>query len=403
MIAERERPARRPDLGCSIARFEPAFYSSPMRAPLPTLMVLSLVAAGLAGCDKKDGLEKERGAAPPPVASTKPGACSGGGGKVSDSVSAGFFPRVAGSYCVDPNGETRSFGEGAGGSLDKVCTELFDGECEVYKQFGLQRVVTLRYIDGGGSPGSINVNLSRFATVEGAYGFFTKRVIADGDPLEVAPAALEAGTAAALGTGIAYVWRGQHVAELSYTNELESPDQLKTSSQKVLPPLGKDLGDKLPGDKAFPKAVTLLPTDKRVNMGVGFVSGDLLDVSGAGPGALGYYKDGDKRYRVLSTERPDEASAKDVLKTLRKLEGAKGVKGVLYDAVSFVRKADDQSPGIAWVVGRHEGKLFGVGDEEHVLSAEQSAEDAAKLKLNADEKMTMLSALIEAAKAPKAP
>ncbi len=371
-----------------------------MRAPLPTLF---LCCVALLGCDKKEGLEKEQGAAPPPIASTKPGACAGGGGKVADPVSAAFFPRVAGSYCVDPNGETRAFGEGASGSLDKVCTELFDGECEVYKQFGLQRVVTLRYIDGSGSPGAVNVNLSRFATREGAYGFFTKRVIADGDPLEVAPAALEAGTAAALGTGIAYVGRGQHVAELSYTNELESPDQLKTSSQKVLPPLGKDMGEKLPGDKGFPKPVTALPTEKRVAMGVAFISGDLLDVSGAGPGALGYYKDGERRYRVLSAERADEAGAKDVLKTLRKLDGAKGVKGVLYDAVSFTRKADDQSPAVAWVVGRHEGKLFGVGDEEQVLSSDQSAEEAAKLKLSADEKMTMLSALIEAAKTPASP
>lgn len=356
-----------------------------------------------AACDKKDDAAQPRGAAPPPIESSKPGACAGGGGTVKDTASAAFFPRSAGGYCVDPNGETRAFGENAPGSLDKVCTELFDGECEVYKGFGLKRVVTLRYIDGGGSPGSVNVNLSRFATLEGAYGFFTKRVIADGDPAEVAPASLEAGTAAALGTGIAYVWRGEYVAELSYTNELESPDQLKDSSKKVVPPLAKAMGERLPGDKAFPKPVTRLPTDKRVNLGVSYESGDLLDVSGAGAGAVGYYKDGDKRWRVLSAERPDEASAKDVLKTFSKLEGAKTLKGVVYDAVSFSRKDDDQSPAVAWIVGRQGSQLFGVGDESQVLSTDQSSEEAAKLKLSDEEKLKLLGTLVEGAKPPASP
>src|SRR5690606_30725455 len=150
--------------------------------------------------------DTDRGAAPPPIASTQPGACSGGGGTVTDKVSAGFFPRTSGAYCVDPNGEVRAYGESASGTLDEVCTQLFDGECEVYKGFGLKRVVTLRYVDGKGSPASINVNLSRFADREGAYGFFTKRVVGDSDPVEATTQKLEAGGAGALGSGIAYVW-----------------------------------------------------------------------------------------------------------------------------------------------------------------------------------------------------
>ena len=94
------------------------------------------------GCDKKQPPEAERGAAPPPIQSSKPGTCASGGGTVSDKVSAGMFARTAGDYCVDPNGETRAYGENAPANLDKVCTELFDGECEVYKSFGLKRVVT---------------------------------------------------------------------------------------------------------------------------------------------------------------------------------------------------------------------------------------------------------------------
>src|SRR3954470_13757557 len=221
-----------------------------------TLVVLACHALA---CQKER--TTERGAPPPPIASSKPGACASGGGAVKDAVSAAFFPRVAADYCLDPNGEARAFGESAPNSLDAVCTELFDGECEVYKSFGLRRVVTLRYIDGKGSPGAVNVNLSRFATAEGAYGFFTKRVGADEGRAESVPAELRAGGSGALGSGIAYVWRADMVAELRYTNELEPPDQLKASAQRALPPIAQAMGDLLPGDAHLPKAVSLLPSE----------------------------------------------------------------------------------------------------------------------------------------------
>jgi hypothetical protein len=137
-------------------------------------------------CSKKED-KVEQGSAPPPVASSKPGACASGGGTVSDTVSAAYFPRTAAGYCIDPNGDARTYGEAAKGTLETVCTELLDGECEVYKNYGLKRVVTLRYVDGAGSTGTVNVTASRFATAEGAYGFFTKRVVADGDPTDGTP------------------------------------------------------------------------------------------------------------------------------------------------------------------------------------------------------------------------
>jgi hypothetical protein len=369
-----------------------------------TTGVGAILLAAVACNNNKDGREEERGAAPPPIASTKPGVCASGGGKVSDAVSAAFLPRAAGDYCIDPNGETRAYGENAGGTLDKVCTELFDGECEVYKTYGLKRVVTLRYVDGKGSPGSVNVNLSRFASKDGAYAFFTKRVIADADPLESAPAKLEAGGAGALGTGIAYVWRGDHVAELSYTNELESPEQLKQSSSRALPGLAKALGEKLPGDTSLPGAVRALPDAGRVAMGTAYDAKDALGVAGVGPGALGFYQDGKKRWRVLSLVRADEDSAKDVMKTLKKLDGAKGMKGVPIEALQFGLREDDSSPRVEWVAARKGASVFGIGDEEHVLSSDQAPAEAASVKLTLDEKLERLKALAggdDAGSAPK--
>jgi hypothetical protein len=335
-------------------------------------VTLAAVLCCVASCQKER--PAQRGAPPPPIASSKPGACASGGGTVKDSPSAAFFPRTAADYCLDPNGEARAFGDHAPNSLDAVCTELFDGECEVYKSFGLQRVVTLRYIDGQGSPGAVNVNLSRFASVEGAYGFFTKRVVADADPAEAAPAALDAGGAGALGSGIAYVWRADMVAELSYTNELEPPDQLKASAGKVLPPLAKAVGALLPGDAHLPRAVSLLPSEQRLPMGVSYAAKDLLGISGTGPGALGFYRDGGQRYRVFALSRADEDSAKDVLKTLRKVDGARAFKDTGVDAVAFSTRDEESSPLVGWVVGRKGSIVVGVGDEVFLLRGKSDSQ-----------------------------
>jgi hypothetical protein len=362
-----------------------------------SVLALLLLAGSAGGCNKKE-VDEDRGAAPPPVASSKPGACASGGGTPSDPVSAAFFPRTIGDYCVDPHGDTRAYGQNAKGTLGEVCTELFDGECEVYKSYGLERVVTLRYIDGQGSPGTVNVNLSRFATKEGAYGFFTKRVVADADPLEASPKKLEAGAAAALGTGIAYVWRGQHVAELSYNNELESPEQLRQSSQRVLPPVAKDLGAKLPGDPSLPPAAALIPEQHRIELGVSYDARDLLDVAGAGPGAIGFFKDGDKRWRVLGAVREDEESAKDVIKTLRKVEGADMLKKETFDGVTFSLRSGDDSPKVQWVVGRRGPRIVGVGDEEYALAGEGEA--AKKAAMPFADKLTRVRALLDGQAAP---
>src|SRR6478609_11913798 len=103
---------------------------TPSLRSLGRAATLALLACHAVACQKERAVE--RGAPPPPIESSKPGACASGGGTVKDSVSAPFFPRTGGDYCVDPNSEARAFGENAQNSLDAVCTELFDGECKVY-------------------------------------------------------------------------------------------------------------------------------------------------------------------------------------------------------------------------------------------------------------------------------
>ena len=350
-----------------------------------------LIAGGVA-C-KRHSEPVEGSAPPPPVVSSQPGACGGGGGSVRDAVSAAYFSRVAGEYCVDPNGDARTFGEAAAAPLDAVC-DLFDGECEVYKRFGLKRVVTVQYVDGRGSPGSVTVTLSRFASPESAYAFFTKRVVADSDPLESAPAPLAAGAAGALGSGMAYVVRGEFVAELRYVHELESPDQIKASSARVLPTIAQALGEKLPGDLALPVSVQRLPVANRIPSGVAYEYQDLLGVSGAGRGAVGYYREGARRYRLFASVRLEEDSARDVIKTLRKQVGAKSIKDSPIDAVLLSVQDGEGTPRVEWVVGRSGGVLAGVGDEAYAAPSAVGRGVAKPTKLSEAEKLELLKPML---------
>ena len=172
---------------------------------------LLLLLAACSACTKDE--KKGGGDTPPPpppsASAAKAGACAGGGGELTDAISAAFLPKSAGGYCVDPQGEVKTYGDKGKLSMDEVCTTAFDGECEVYKRFALKRVVSLHYVDGSGKGGTVEVNLSQFADVAGAYAMYTLRVVA-GDPAEPStPKAFAAGGAGAIGTGRAYVWRGQ--------------------------------------------------------------------------------------------------------------------------------------------------------------------------------------------------
>jgi hypothetical protein len=324
---------------------------------------------------------------------SKPGACAGGGGQVTDPASAAVFPRLAAGYCLDPHGETRVFGEGGKLSMDAICTEAFNGECEVYKSFGLKRVVQLRYIDGAGSPGSVEIYLSQFATPDGAYGMFTKRVIADSDPVESAPRKLEAGGAAALGTGRSYIWKGPYLVELQYANEQETPAQMKASSDRLLVPIGTEIGQKLPGPPTLPPSAAKLPADKLVPLGILYSPKDVLGIDGVGAGAAGFYKDGEKRYRVLSAVRDDPDQAKDVLKTFGKVKGAEPEKGLAEQAYHLFITKDGAK--IEWVIARAGKVVMGIGDEEYVVKQGMSPADRDKLCISREEKVAKLRALLK--------
>jgi hypothetical protein len=191
------------------------------------------------------------------------------------------------------------------------------------------------------------------------------------------------------------------VGELRYVHELESPEQIKSSGARVLPVIAKALGSGLPGRAEPLPSVARLPTENRIPSGISYEYRDLLGVSGAGRGAVGYYKDGARRYRVFASVRQDEESAKDVSKTLRKLEGAHGFKDSPIDALSLGLREGEGEPRVEWIVGRAGNVVMGVGDE--VFSLGKAGADADAARLSEAQKMEKLRAMLASAPAAPAP
>jgi hypothetical protein len=339
------------------------------------------------------GCNDERPKPTPPPPEPKAATCDAQA-QVNDPKNLELFPPRASTFCLDPRGSDKGFGEGAKNPLDDICN-LFDGECEVYKRFNVVRVVEAHYVDGGGSGATIDVYLSKFSTAEGAYGMFTKRVVGDGDPAEPAIYRnIAGGGAAALGVGNAYLWRGPHLVELTYNDTNASEAQIRGKADNLLPPLVKTMGEKLPGELDLPPAVKALPEDKRVPLGLRYIDDKLLDVEATGPAAVGYYRDGDKRWRVLAMVRSDDDHAGEALGLLGKIDGAAAEKNVGEKALRFLHP-----PKVAiaaeWLVAQKDALVLGVGDEIRVLRDGMSADDRKKVTLSLDEKRDLLRQLLE--------
>jgi len=204
-------------------------------------------------------------------------------------VSAPFFPRQSAGYCLDPNGETRVFAKGESCRWTPFAPQAFDGECEVYKSFGLKRVVQLRTSTAPGHRVG-EIYLSQFGSPDGAYAMFTsghrgQRVRSRPRRARWKRAARERSGPDERTSG-----RGPYLAEIQYANEQETPAQMKASSERLLVPIGTEIGRRFPPSGSAPSA-SKLPPDKMVPMGILYAPKDVLGVEGAGVGATGFYKD----------------------------------------------------------------------------------------------------------------
>jgi hypothetical protein len=369
-------------------------YSCSMLPKSAPLFVL-LFPIGLAlSCSKSDEVRNGPPPPAPPAAAWHGEVCAGGGGQDTDSISAPFVPRVVGGYCLDPQSEPKTYGDKGKLSMDDVCTTAFDGECEVYKRFGLDRVVVLRYVDTSGAPNSVEVNLSRFATPEGAYAMFTKRVVADGDPARASVKSFDAGALAAESSSNAYVWRGPYMVELTFVTEdtKMTPEGMAQANEQSTGAIARDMGGRLPGPLNPPVAAAILPTASRIPLGVAYHPKDALGLTSIGPLAVGYYGDGDKRWRDVAIVRSDADGAKEAFRAFKLKPGSVPVKALADEAVQVVLQEAPDRAKAEYIVARKGTWVAAVGDEELVLDPAMPADKLASLKLTRDEKLHKLVA-----------
>jgi hypothetical protein len=277
--------------------------------------------------------------------------------------------------------------------MDEVCTTAFDGECDVYKRFGLDRLVLLRYVDGTGAPNSVELSLSRFTTVDGAYAMFTKRVVADSDPIRASVKPLATGGgAAAIGSSNAYAWRGAYLAELTFISEdpRMTPAMIAAANGSSTAVVAREIAAKLPGAVDLPPSAAALPTALRIPLGIAYYPKDALGIAGIGPTAVGYYKDGDKRWRSVALVRADVDGAKEAMRAFKLKGGGASVKGVGDDAVvAMIQEAPD-GPRTPYVIARKGSLVVAIGDEEFAKGPELGSDAQPAAKLSKDEKIAKL-------------
>lgn len=339
------------------------------------------------GCRAKE----VEGHAPPPVAAPALSVCANAKTTFGVEDVDEVLKPLVGALCVDPNTPPRMYGEQTPNAMDLVCTELFNGECELYKSFGLRRVTTLRYVKNDGSLAAVNAVVSRFVGSMGALSFYSRRVLANQDPKLVTLQAIEGVEGAALGNGVAYLWAGPFVVELTYTNEQETPAQVKASSRELLSQLVRAGGSGNP-PKALPPPALVLPAEGRLPFGLSIEPRDGFGVSGLGPVATGYYEREGKRYRIAVSQSDSEAAAKDVYTGLHRLPGRHSLKEVPYDAFE-VRDAVPDRPPTLWLVGKLNNRVVAVMDEPLAMEG-STQEQRAAFCLDRNAKMELLKSVL---------
>jgi hypothetical protein len=321
----------------------------------------------------------DRGAPPPPAASANAKPCASAPTKLSDPVSAPFFPPTFGSFCLDGSAPVAPMGADSKAPIADICN-LYDGECEVYLKLDVKRAVEVRYVASDGPPTTVQVLLARFDTPAAAYAMFTKRVVGDGDPADAStPKPLDATGIAAIGMGNAYLVKGAHLAELVLTEENADEKRTDERARAVLPGLVKALSEKLPGGAERPSPASLLPAEGKLPLGERVVQRSVLGIDlGAQFAALGYYRDGDRRWRVLRVE----GDGKKVAELAAKLPGAQASGG----DVEFEEK--EGATKARWVGRATATGFVAIGDEIRVM---RGATD--KVSLDATDKRKRLAAL----------
>jgi hypothetical protein len=181
-------------------------------------------------------------------------------------------------------------------------------------------------------------------------------------------------------------------------NENESPEQLAKSSEVILSTIGKEIGQRLPGAPTIPPVAQLLPSENRVPNGIVLQPKDVLGWKAVGPGAIGFYKDGTRRWRVLAIAKDDADQAKDVFKTLKSKPGSLPIPNLGDEAAHVIVPPTGDAtasgaPKVEMLVARKGNLVWGVSDEEYALR-EATGADREKARFTKDEAIAKMKPLL---------
>jgi hypothetical protein len=305
-----------------------------------------------------------------------------------DSPRDPLLPERPGRFCRDPGAPLRHFGEPDGEPLRRACERVLGPTCFADLGHGLERVSVTRYVDKGTPERGVDAVLSRFESADSAHAHFSEVLIGDADPANIAAAAVQSAGVALIEGGRLFAWRGRHVLRLGHFDATATPELPRV--ERDLSELGAALLERLPEAEGWPRALGKLPKLHRLPLGLRLVLGDALGVPGLGANAIGYYRDGQKRWRVLAISRPDLDSAKDVMSTLGRHPHADKIKGIP-GVLEYVERRLPSEPRVQWVIGQRGDTIYGIGDEAAALPEFMPAAAEAKVKLSLHEKLVKLS------------
>lgn len=317
----------------------------------------------------------------------------------SSDDTANVLPGRVANYCVNPHADPRRYGVAGALPMHDGCSELFGERCGEHQSYGLQSIVAQGYLSSAHEAGlGVQVHLLQFAEAGGALASFAELTIGDSEPTGRGLTQFNACDRAAIEAETAFAVRGRFVVVVRYQDQRHIADQIKRDAQRVLPPFARALCEKLSSDGSkLPAALLGLPDAERVPLGERYVVQDVLGIAGAGPGAIGYYQRGSKRWRVLSIHHDDADAAKDAALTLRKSAGWMPHKQTPYDSFKLTFSVPDTGLSIEWVITQQLNRVWGVGDEVEALDPSLSDAALAERRLSYAEKLEQLGKLLHSA------
>jgi hypothetical protein len=313
------------------------------RAPEPR-------AAASESAGRAAGVSSAKGRGAPP--------CRAPAGLTADAELAAWFPVVVGGHCLDPHADVQRHGGKTNPPLTGACAAL-GVECDLPLRLGLERVVSVRYVDVTSALERVTASIWSFRDAEAALAYLTERVAVDAE-LGQRPTLFDAGAGGVLyGSRAAFV-RGSVVALFELEDERTTHAERVRRALFVLPVLARSIGVRLPGDTRLPRAVELLPAEGQSLDVLRYEGFDLFGISGVGRAARARYEDPKGMRDVVALVRQDEDAADDVLATLRKVDGARRIKGAPYGAIRL-RQTEGTRVPMDWVFGRKGTVVLGVG------------------------------------------